>query len=208
MDKVQQNGAAAGGLAAAPCQRAFKIGGWFEESPEAIDSSYGADGSDGKEMFGGERIRVEPAVMADQKLEMVLLRKGNQTGTSVDVCADQFLAEDVNTSFCKLRREGTMGVARSTDDGSVRSVRTREEGGDRGVEYSGMKLCNLEGRRAGIYDREFSSSEYHLVKKRPSSAIGPHLSWFGCDTTGKKRAPRQNSYPGISLPCHGGAAFC
>ena len=152
VDEVYQDGATAGRHVAAPSQRPFKIGGWFEESPEATDSSYGADCSNAKEVFGGEHVGVETAMMADQKFDIVLLRGSNQTGASIDISADRLLAEDVNTSFRKLRREGNMGRVRSTDDGGVRPVRASQEGSDRGVEDCGMDVCGLKGGGAGIYD--------------------------------------------------------
>ena len=137
---------------AAPSQWPFEIGGWFEQSPEATDSSYGADCSSTKEMFGGEHVGVETAMMADQKFDIVLLRSSNQTGASIDINADRLLAEDVNTSFRKLRREGNVGVVRSTDDGGVRPARGSQEGSNGGVEDSGMEIRNLEGGGTGIYD--------------------------------------------------------
>lgn len=137
---------------AAPGQWPFEIGSWFEESPEATDSSYGADGSGGKEVFGGEHVGIETAVMADQKSDIVLLCSSNQISTSIGISADRFLAEDVNTSFHKLRGEGNMGVVRSTDDGRLRLVRASQEGSDRGVEGSGMEVCSLEGGGTRIYD--------------------------------------------------------
>jgi hypothetical protein len=152
VDKVYQDGATAGRLVAAPSQWPFEIGGWFEESPEATDSSYGADCSSAKEVFGGEHVGIETTMMADQKFDIVLLHSSNQTGASIDISADRLLAEDVNTSFRKLRREGNMGVVRSTDDGGVRPVRASQEGNNGGVEDSGMEVCNLEGGGTGIYD--------------------------------------------------------
>jgi hypothetical protein len=137
---------------AAPSQRPFEIGGWFEESPEATDSSYGADCSGAKEVFGGEHVGVETTMMADQKFDIVLLRSSNQTGTSIGIGTDRLLAEDVNTSFRKLRREGNMGVVGSTDDGGVRPIRAIQEGSSGGVEDSGMEVCDLEGGGTGIYD--------------------------------------------------------
>lgn len=103
-------------------------------------------------MFGSEHVGVETAVVANQKLDIVFFRSGNQAGASIDISADRFLAEDMNTSLCKLRREGNMGVVRSTDDGGVRSVRASQEGSDRGVEGCGMGVCGFEGGGAGIYD--------------------------------------------------------
>lgn len=103
-------------------------------------------------MFGGEHVGVETAVVANQKFDIVVLCSGNQAGTSFDISADRFLAEDMNTSFCKLRREGNMGMIRGTDDGGVRPVRASQEGSDRGVEDCGMDVCGLEGGGAGIYD--------------------------------------------------------
>jgi hypothetical protein len=110
-------------------------------------------------MFGGEHIRVEATVVADQKFDIVFLRCGNQAGASLDISADRLLTEDVNTSFRKLRREGNMSVVRSTDDGGIRPVRASQEGSDRGVEDCGMDICSLEGGGAGIYDCDEDGGE-------------------------------------------------
>jgi len=103
-------------------------------------------------VFGGEHVRVETAVVANQKLDIVFFCSGNQAGASLDINADRFLTEDMKTSFCKLRREGNMRVVRSTDDGGVGPVRASQEGSDGGVEDCGMDICGLGGGGAGIYD--------------------------------------------------------